>query len=151
MVTSIVTLDTEYNITINASSCFPADTGSSSQTFTSQFGCDSIVTTITALLPGDVITINDIIKGSRELQGALSGYGEDTSKAALNAMYRASMSNEVARLLIIDAYDGEKRLKIPEEAIDERASLIVAELDLSELSAADPSGWNLGADRRADL
>lgn len=31
------------------------------------------------------------------------------------------------------------------------ANLIVAELDLSELSAADPSGWNLGADRRADL
>ncbi len=82
---------------------------------------------VAAYVNDDVITINDIIKGSRELQGALSGYGEDTSKAALNAMYRASMSNEVARLLIIDAYDGEKRLKIPEEAIDERASLIIAE------------------------
>ena len=82
---------------------------------------------VAAYVNDDVLTINDVIKGSRELQGALSGYGEDTGKEALNAMFRASMSNAVARLLIIDAYAHEKRLKIPDEAIDERASLIIEE------------------------
>ena len=82
---------------------------------------------VAAYVNDDVLTINDVIKGSRELQAALSGYGEDTSQQALNAMYLSSMTNAVARLLMIDAYANETRLKIPEEAIDERASLIIEE------------------------
>jgi hypothetical protein len=44
--------------TINLSSCNPQDTGTVTQTFVSQQGCDSIVTTITTLLPSYNITVN---------------------------------------------------------------------------------------------
>ena len=38
-------------------SCNPADVGTSTVTLTNQVGCDSLVTTITTLLPSDAVTI----------------------------------------------------------------------------------------------
>jgi hypothetical protein len=47
-----------YNITVNATTCDPAQAGTVVQNLTAVDGCDSIVTTNTTLLPSFDITLN---------------------------------------------------------------------------------------------
>jgi hypothetical protein len=58
IVTTITTLLPSYNITINATTCDPAQAGTVVQNLTTVDGCDSTVTTITTLLPSYNITLN---------------------------------------------------------------------------------------------
>jgi hypothetical protein len=59
---SIITLNLtvypNYNITINATTCDPAQAGTVVQNLTTVDGCDSIINTITTLLPSYNITVN---------------------------------------------------------------------------------------------
>ncbi|MBK7506180.1 MAG: hypothetical protein IPI52_14335 [Bacteroidetes bacterium] len=47
-----------FDITLNATTCDPAQVGTVVQNLTTVDGCDSIVTTITTLLPSFNITVN---------------------------------------------------------------------------------------------
>ncbi|MBK9636262.1 MAG: hypothetical protein IPO64_17825 [Bacteroidetes bacterium] len=49
IVTTITTLLPSFNITLNATTCDPAQAGTVVQNLTTIDGCDSIVTTITTL------------------------------------------------------------------------------------------------------
>ena len=57
--TKLLRLNSSYSFTFNETSCDPADTGTVVQTLTSSQGCDSIITTITTLLPSDAVTIDE--------------------------------------------------------------------------------------------
>ncbi|MBK7137627.1 MAG: hypothetical protein IPH74_00805 [Bacteroidetes bacterium] len=58
IVTTITTLLPSFDITLNATTCDPAQAGSVKQNLTTVDGCDSTVTTITTLLPSYNITLN---------------------------------------------------------------------------------------------
>jgi hypothetical protein len=58
IVTTITTLLPSNAVTVNATTCNPAEVGTTVQNLLNQFGCDSIVTTNTTLLPSNAVTIN---------------------------------------------------------------------------------------------
>jgi hypothetical protein len=57
-VTTITTLLPSNAVTVNATTCNPAEVGTTVQNLLNQFGCDSIVTTNTTLLPSNAVTVN---------------------------------------------------------------------------------------------
>jgi hypothetical protein len=81
-------------VTVNATTCNPANVGTTVQNLLNQFGCDSIVTTTTTLLPSNTITINattcNPANVGTTVQNLLNQFGCDsmvTTVTTLNSIY----------------------------------------------------------------
>jgi len=88
-----------------------------------------------------VITISDVIKGSRDLQKGLAK--KIRNPADLNSIYLDSLENQIGRKLILGDYDNQKEIKIPESIFSDRADAIIEDMfkgsrtDFLEALAAD--------------
>jgi len=96
---------------------------------------------VAAYVNSYVITISDVIKGSRELQQELAKRNRDS--AVLNSTYIDSMENVIGRKLILGDYENQKEIKIPESIFSDRADAIIEDMfkgsrtDFLEALAAD--------------
>ncbi len=82
------------------------------------------------------ITASDILKTSRALQEKIAN-GE--SPAELNKAYRVALDEVIARKLILDDYDNQKEIKIPDSIVEERADSVILDMfngDRAKLLAA---------------
>lgn len=88
-----------------------------------------------------VITISDVIKGSRDLQKGLAK--KNRNAADLNSIYLDSLEELIGRKLILSDYDNQKEIKIPESIFSDRANAIIEDMfkgsrtDFLEALAAD--------------
>ncbi len=79
-----------------------------------------------------VITVSDVLKTSRGLQEQLSkGRNADD----LKAVYQAAIEEVIARKLILDEYEQQKEIRIPDSVVDERIDGIVSEMFDGDRSA----------------
>jgi parvulin-like peptidyl-prolyl isomerase len=92
---------------------------------------------VAAYVNAHVITVSDVLKTSRALQEQLSRGGEDS--ATLNKAYLAALDEVVARKLIVDDYENQKEIKIPDAMIEERVEGVISDMfngDRSDLLSA---------------
>lgn len=79
---------------------------------------------VAAYVNDHVITISDVLLGSRAIQDALSGRAPRASKESLNALYRDSLDSLIDSKLVIDEYRKQDKIQIPESMVDERVETI---------------------------
>ncbi len=80
---------------------------------------------VAAYVNGEPITLSEVIRTSRELQAML--LQPDVDRERLNALYTEALDGVIAAKLIVADYEAQKRLSIPDAAIDERLEMIVEE------------------------
>jgi len=83
---------------------------------------------VAAYVNDHVITISDVLLGSREIQAALSGRSRRPSNETLNALYRESLDSLIDSKLVIDEYQKQDKIQIPESMVDERVETITHEV-----------------------
>jgi peptidyl-prolyl cis-trans isomerase SurA len=80
---------------------------------------------VAAYANAHVITVSDVLKTSRALQEQLA---KGRGGPELDAAYKAAMDEVIGRKLILDDYENQKEIEIPDSAIDERANAIVRDM-----------------------
>lgn len=80
---------------------------------------------VAAYVNTHVITISDVLKASRELQERFSKKALDTEA---NALYQDALNEVISRKLIVDDYENQKEIQIPEVIVDERVDEIVQDM-----------------------
>jgi len=94
---------------------------------------------VTAYVNEHVITVSDVIKSSRTLQEQLAKGGTLDK----NEVYAEALEDTINRKLILDDYENQKEIKIPENIFEERADAIIRDMfkgnrtDFLEALAAD--------------
>ena len=80
---------------------------------------------VAAYVNAHVITYSDVVSASRELQQMVSqrGGGEDA-----NPLYRRILDELINRKLILDAYENQREIKIPDNLIDERVQGVIRDM-----------------------
>lgn len=80
---------------------------------------------VAAYANAHVITYSDALSASRELQQMVSQHrtGED-----VNTLYRRVLDDLINRKLILDEYENQKEIKIPDGAIDDRVGSVIREM-----------------------
>lgn len=80
---------------------------------------------VAAYANAHVITYSDVLSASRELQQMVSvrRTGEEP-----NALYLRVLNDLINRKLVVDAYEDQKEIKIPDEMVDERAGSVLQEM-----------------------
>jgi parvulin-like peptidyl-prolyl isomerase len=81
---------------------------------------------VAAYVNAHTILASDIIKSSRELQQLLSQQVRSSDK--LNSVYLDALNRDIERKLILDDYEGQKKIKIPESIFKERADAIIEDM-----------------------
>lgn len=85
---------------------------------------------VAAIVNGNAITISEVISGSRELQQAVAAGRPDA-----NQLYREVLERAIERKLILDAYENQSVLQIPEAMIDQRVQEVIHEMFSSDRNA----------------
>lgn len=94
---------------------------------------------VAAYVNEHIITISDVIRTSRTLMEQIS----KGSAIDQNAIYNEALEEVIGRKLILDDYENQKEIKIPESIFDERADAIIRDmfngnrLDFIEALASD--------------
>jgi len=78
-----------------------------------------------------VITVSDVLKSSRALQELLASKRDGEE---LNKVYRDAIDEVISRKLIVDEYESQKEIRIPEGVVEERVDSIVREMFNGERS-----------------
>ena len=81
---------------------------------------------VAAYVNAHTITIGDVLKASRRLQAMLAN--QATKPADADAVYQSVLQELIERKLIVDDYERQKKIKIPEDAFEERANAVINEL-----------------------
>jgi parvulin-like peptidyl-prolyl isomerase len=81
---------------------------------------------VAAYVNSHTITVTDVLKGSRELQ-AMSRKRNKTP-AEMDAVYLKALDRLIERKLIIDDYESQKKIKIPDRVFDDRANSIITDM-----------------------
>lgn len=82
---------------------------------------------VAAYVNEHVLTIGDVLAGSRELQEQMArNRSADFSK--LNKLYKEALDDSIAGKLILDAYNDQKKFTLPEAAVDEKIESIIHNL-----------------------
>jgi len=81
---------------------------------------------VAAYVNGHTILASDVIRASRELQQMLSQPMRDSAK--LNEVYLGALNRDIDRKLILDDYEGQKKIKIPESIFKERSDAIIEDM-----------------------
>ncbi len=82
---------------------------------------------VAAYVNEHVLTIGDVLAGSRELQEQMArSQGADFPK--LNKLYIKALDNVIADKLILDQYSDQKDFTLPEAAVDEKIESIIHNL-----------------------
>ncbi len=87
---------------------------------------DTRVDGVAAYVNSHTITITDVIKSSRALQQKLTEGISDP--AVLNSLYTNALDTIIDHKLILDDYENQKKIKIPEEAFLDRENAIIDEM-----------------------
>lgn len=80
---------------------------------------------VAAYANAHVITFSDVMSASRELQQRVS---QQSPGAELNSLYLKALDDVINRKLIVDAYDDQKEIKIPDEVVDERVQNVIRDM-----------------------
>jgi peptidyl-prolyl cis-trans isomerase C len=87
---------------------------------------------VAAYVNAHVITVSDVLKSSRELQDQVA---KGRVGPNLNTAYLDAVNDVIARKLILDDYENQKEIRIPESVIDERVDGVIN--DMFDRSRAD--------------
>ncbi len=80
---------------------------------------------VAAYANGHTITFSDVIGASREL---LQKVRERQDGEDVNSLYLKTLDDLINRKLIVDAYEDQKEIKIPDEMVTERVETVVREM-----------------------
>ena len=80
---------------------------------------------VAAYANAHTITFSDVLGSSRELQQMLT---QRRSGAEVNELYRRILDETINRKLILDAYEDQKLIRIPDGAIEERVENVIREM-----------------------
>ncbi len=80
---------------------------------------------VAAYANAHIITFSDVLSASRELQqmAARRRSGED-----INRLYREVLDELINRKLILDTYEDQREIKIPDGMVDERVAVMIREM-----------------------
>ncbi len=88
------------------------------------FGAEIRIDGVAGYVNAHVITVSDVVKSSRELQVQLAkGEGE-----GLNEIYLEAFENVIEQKLILDDYDGQKEIRIPDSVVSERVDSVIQDM-----------------------
>jgi len=79
---------------------------------------------VAAYVNDHVITIGDVLAGSRDLQEEMAR-GAGAVSTRLNGLYAEALDSAISGKLILDEYETQKEIRIPEAMIDDRIETIV--------------------------
>lgn len=79
---------------------------------------------VAAYVNKHIITISDVIRSSRTLQEKLAKGGD----IKVDSIFNETLNELIDRKLILDDYDNQKKVKIPESVFTERADAIIKDM-----------------------
>ncbi len=89
---------------------------------TSQMRIDGV----SAYVNNHIITVSDVVKTSRELQELMDSSGG--SKSEFDRTYKDALDRVIEKKLIVDAYEEQKEIKVPDTMISERVDSVLEEM-----------------------
>jgi parvulin-like peptidyl-prolyl isomerase len=81
---------------------------------------------VAAYVNSHTITVSDVLKSSRDIQMLMSKRMKDP--AEVDKLYQQALQALIDRKLIVDDYESQKKIKIPDTVFDDRANSIITDM-----------------------